>query len=100
MILSFLQSDLNSLSKDLDNDLKIITKEHFKNNFEMINKKLENFPYSYINPDNLNEEFLPPKKEFYNILTMEEIKDDEYKNVKLFYKKMKFKNLKEYLNVI
>ena len=41
--LAFLQSDLNSLSKDLDNDLKIITKEHFKNNFEMINKKLEIF---------------------------------------------------------
>ena len=53
--LSFLQSDLNSLSKDLDNDLKIITKEHFKNNFEMVNKKLENFPYSYLNTDNLNE---------------------------------------------
>ena len=95
--LSFLQSDLNSLSKDLDNDLKIITKEHFKNNFEMINKKLENFPYSYINPDNLNEEFLPEKEHFYNQLTMEEIKDDEYKNVKLFYKKMKFKNLRKYL---
>ena len=95
--LSFLQSDLNSLSKDLDDDLKIITKEHFKNNFEMINKKLENFPYSYINPNNLNEEFLPEKKEFYNILTMNEITNKEYKNVKLFYKKMKFKNLKEYL---
>ena len=95
--LSFLQSDLNSLSKDLDNDLKIITKEHFKNNFEMINKKLENFPYSYINPYNLNEEFLPPKKDFYNKLTMNEITNKEYKNVKLFYKKMKFKNLKEYL---
>ena len=95
--LSFLQSDLNSLSKDLDDDLKIITKEHFKNNFEMINKKLENFPYSYINPNNLNEEFLPPKKDFYNILTMNEITNKEYKNVKLFYKKMKFKNLKEYL---
>ena len=62
--LSFLQGDLNRLSKDLDEDLKIITKEHFKNNFEMINKKLENFPYSYINPDNLNEEFLPKKKIF------------------------------------
>ena len=84
---SFLQSDLNSLSKNLDDDLKIITKEHFKNNFEMINKKLENFPYSYINSDNLNEEFLPKKKEFYNILTMNEITNKEYKNVKLFYKK-------------
>ena len=95
--LSFLQSDLDSLSKDLDNDLKIITKEHFRNNFEMINKKLENFPYSYINPDNLNEKDLPEKKEFYNKLTMNEITNKEYKNVKLFYKKMKFKNLKEYL---
>ena len=95
--LSFLQGDLNSLSKDLDNDLKIITKEHFKNNFEMINKKLENFPYSYINPNNLNEKDLPEKKEFYNKLTMNEITNKEYKNVKLFYKKMKFKNLKEYL---
>ena len=63
----------------------------------MINKKLENFPYSYINPDNLNEEFLPPKKDFYNKLTMNEITNKEYKNVKLFYKKMKFKNLKEYI---
>ena len=38
--LSFLQGDLNRLSKDLDDNFKIITKEHFKNNFEMINKKL------------------------------------------------------------
>ena len=95
--LSFLQSDLNSLSKDLDNDLKIITKENFKNNFEMINKKLENFPYSYINPDTLNEKDLPCKKKFYNKLTMNEITNKEYENVELFYKKMKFKNLREYL---
>ena len=63
----------------------------------MINKKLENFPYSYLNPDNLNEKDLPEKKEFYIILTMNEITNKEYKNVKLFYKKMKFKNLKKYL---
>ena len=95
--LSFLQSDLNSLSKDLDNDLKIITKNHFKDKFELINKKMENFPYNYINPDNLNEKYLPSKKKFYNKLTMNEITDEEYENVKLFYKKMKFKNLREYL---
>ena len=95
--LEFLQSNLNSLSKDLDDNLKIITKEHFKNDFEMVNKKLENFPYSYINPDNLNEKDLPEKKEFYNILTMNEITNKEYENVKLFYKKMKFKCLREYL---
>ena len=95
--LSFLQSNLDTLSKDLDDNLKIVTKEHFKNNFEMINKKLENFPYSYINPDNLNEKYLPKKENFYNQLTMNDIQDDEYEKVKLFYKKMKFKNLREYL---
>ena len=90
--LSFLQSNLDSLSKDLDNDLKIITKQHL-----LINQKFKHFPYSYINKNNLDENELPEKKEFYNQLTMEEIKDEEYENVKLFYKNMKFKNLKEYL---
>ena len=95
--LSLLLGDLNRLSKDLDDDLKIITKEHFKNNFEMINKKLENFPYSHINPDNSNEEFLPKKKDFYNQLTMQKITNKEYEKGKLFYEKMKFKNTREYL---
>ena len=77
--LSFLQGDLNRLSKDLDDNFKIITKEHFKNNFEMINKKLENFPYSYLNPDNLNEKDLPEKKELYNILTIKKITNKKIK---------------------
>ena len=63
----------------------------------MVNKKLENFPYNYLNPNNLNEKDLPDKKHVYNQLTMKEIKNKEYTNVKLFYKNMKFKNLKEYL---
>ena len=95
--LSFLQSNLDSLSKDLDNDLKIITKNHFQDKFELVNKKLENFPYIYVNPDNLNEKNLPEKKYFNSILTMKDISDNEYDNVQLFYKNMKFKNIKEYL---
>ena len=63
----------------------------------MINKKLENFPYSYINPNNLDKKDIPEMKYFYNQLTMNEIKNKKYQNVKLFYKNMKFKNLKEYL---
>ena len=74
--LSFLQSNLDSLSKDLDDDLKIITKNHFQDKFELVNKKLENFPYMYVNPDNLNEENLPEKKYFDNILTMKNISDE------------------------
>ena len=71
--LAFLQSNLDSLSKDLDNDLKIVTKNHFKNKFDLINKKLENFPYSWINKDNLENKELPDKKHFYNMLTLKDI---------------------------
>ena len=77
--LSFLQSNLSLLSNDLENELKVVTKQHFKEKFEMVNKKLENFPYNYLNPNNLDEEILPEKKNFDNILTMKEITDKEYK---------------------
>ena len=50
-----------------------------------------------MNPENLNEKELPEMKEFDNILTMKKITKDEYKKVQNFYKNMKFKNLKEYL---
>ena len=95
--LSFLQGNLDNLSKDLDDDLKIVTKNEFKNDFKYVNKKLENFPYMYLNPENLNEKILPEMKEFDNILTMKKITKEEYKEVQNFYKNMKFKNLKEYL---
>ena len=95
--LSFLQSNLENLSKDLDDDLKIITKNHFQDIFEFVNKKLENFPYMYINPNNPNEKVLPEKKYFDNILTLKKITKKEYNKVKLLYKKMKFKNLRMYL---
>ena len=98
--LAFLPSNLNDLSNDLDNDLKIITKSHFQDKFEMVNKKLENFPYNYINPENLKNENLPDKKHFYNMLKLKDIDDKDYKKVKKFknfYKNMKFKNLREYL---
>ena len=84
--LAFLQSNLNDLSKDLNDDLKIITKNHFQNKFEMVNKKLENFPYQYVNKDNLGIEELPDKKHFYNMLTLKDIDDREYKLVKNFIK--------------
>ena len=95
--LSFLQSNLDSLSKDLDDGLKIVTKNHFQDKFELVNKKLENFSCMYVNPYNLTEKDLPEKKYFDNILTMKKISDKEYDNVKYFYEKMEFKNLREYL---
>ena len=35
------------------------------------------------------------KKYFNNILTMKDISGEEYNNVQSFYKKMKFKNIKD-----
>ena len=79
--LSFLQSNLNDLSAELDNDLKILTKQEFGDKFEFVNKKLENFPYSYLNPNTLHETNLPSKKHFYNKLTLKSISDKKYKKV-------------------
>ena len=95
--LSFLQGNLDSLSKELVDDFKSVTRNHFQDKFNMVNKKLGNFPYMYVNPDNLNEKILPEKKYFNNILTVRDISDEEYNNVQSFYKKMKFRNIKEYL---
>ena len=95
--LSFLQNSLDSLSKELDDDLKIITKNRFKEKFEMVNRKLENFPYNYLKTENLIEEKLPDKKGFYDMMKMSHIDENNYDKVKKIYKDMKFKNLKEYL---
>ena len=97
--LAFLQSNLDDLSKDLDDDLnlKTITKNNFQNKFEMINIKLENFPYNYVNKNNLENKELPDKKYFYNMLKLKDIDDKEYKKIKNFYKNMEFKNIREYL---
>ena len=95
--LSFLSGKLDELGKDLENDKKIQLKSHFKSKFKSINNKLPNFPYNYVKRDNLLEENIPDKPQFYDILTMKKITNKEYNDVKNFYNLMKFKNLKEYL---
>ena len=63
----------------------------------MVNKKLENFPYNYVNSETLKDKNIPDKKHFYNMLKLKDITDKEYKLVKKFYENMEFKNLREYL---
>ena len=82
--LAFLKSKLEDLSNDLDNDLKIITKNHFQDKFQMVDNKFENFPYNYVNKNNnvnKNKE-LSDKKYFYNMLKLKDIDNEEYKIVK------------------
>ena len=95
--ISFLQSNLDSLLKELDDNLKNVTKNHFEDKFEMVNKKFKNFSYDYLKTEKLLEENLLDKKEFYNKLTLSLISDKSYYTEEKFYKDMKFKNLKEYL---
>ena len=95
--LSFLQGKLKNLGVELGDEQIAELKKHFKKYFKYIKNKLLNFPYNYVRKDTLDEKNLPNKKEFYNILTMKDITDEEYKNIKEFYKQMKFKNIREYL---
>ena len=95
--LAFLQSKLEDLSGDLDNDVKLVTKNHFQDKIELVNKKLNNFLYSYVDKNNLENENLPDKKHFYNMLILKDITNEEYEIVKEFYKNMNFKNIREYI---
>ena len=94
---NMIMGSLNSLSTNLNNKYKYETKKEFKDNFEIINKKM-NFPYEWINENNLDNKDLPEIKDFYSILKLETISEEEYKQTKEIYNKLKFKNIKEYLD--
>ena len=72
-------------------------KKEFKDKFELINKKM-NFPYEWINEDNLNNKELPKIKDFYSSIKLETISEKEYKQTKEVYDKLEFENIKEYLD--
>ena len=94
---NMIMGSLNSLSTNLNNKYKYETKKEFKDNFEIINKKM-NFPYEWINENNLDNKDLPGIKDFYSSLKLETISEEEYNQTKEIYNKLKFKNIKEYLD--
>ena len=92
-----IMGSLNNLSSNLNNEYKYETKKEFKDNFEIVNKKM-NFPYEWINEDNLNNKKLPEIKDFYSSLKLESISEKECEQTKEIYNKLKFKKIKEYLD--
>ena len=72
-------------------------KIEFKDNFEIINKKM-NFAYEWINEDNFNNKELPGSNDFYSSLKLKSISKEEYEQTKEIYDKLEFKNIKEYLD--
>ena len=94
---NLIMGSLNNLSSNLNDKYKYETKKEFKDNFEIINKKM-NFPYEWLYEDILNNKELPGIKDFYSSLKLEIISEEEYNQIKEIYSKLNFKNIKEYFD--
>ena len=97
-ICNFIKGSLNDLSKNLNDKNKFIAKEHFKDNFELLNEKTC-FPYEFIRKENIYNEDLPSIENFYSSLKLDNISEKNYNKTLEIYKKLKCNNIKEYLDI-
>ena len=67
---NFIKVSLKDLSGNLNDENKFITKEHFKDNFELLNEKIC-FPYEFITKENIYNENLPSIENFYSSLKLD-----------------------------
>ena len=81
----FIKGSLNDLSKNLIDKNKLITKEHFKYNFELLNEKTC-FPYEIITKENIYNEDLPSIENFYSSLKLDGISKEDYNKTLEIYK--------------
>ena len=72
------------LSKNLNDTDKIITREHFSDNFELMKYKVC-FPYEFITKEKINNENLPSIENFYISLKLDNISEKDYdKTLEIF----------------
>ena len=76
-MLNFIKGSLNDLSKNSNDKNNIITKEHFKDNFEFLKYKAS-FPYEWITRENIYNKELPPIENFYSSLKLDNITKEEF----------------------
>ena len=95
---NFIKGSLNDLSKNLNDKNRFITKEHFKDNFELLKYKTC-FPYEFITKENTYNENLPPTENFYSSLKLDNITKEDYDKTSGIYKNLNCKNIKEYLDI-
>ena len=95
---NFIKGSLSELSKNLNDKKKIITKEHFSNNFELLKYKTC-FPYEWLTKENIYNENLPSIENFYSSLKLDNISEKDYNKTLEIYKKLNCKNIKEYLDI-
>ena len=97
-ICNFIQDSLSKLSENLLDKDKIITKKHFPHNFELLKEKAY-FPYEWPTKENIYDKQLPPIDKFYSSLKLQNISQKEYDNTIDIYKKLKCKNVEDYLEI-
>ena len=97
-IYNFIQGSLSKLSENLLDKDKIITKKHFPDNFEFLKEKAC-FPYEWLTKENLLDNHLPSIDKFYSSLKLQNISQKEYDKTIDIYKKLKCKNVKDYLEI-
>ena len=95
---NFIKGSLNDLSKNLNDKDKIITKEYFSDNFELMKYKAC-FPYEFITKENIYNENLPSIENFYSSLKLDNISEEDYNKILEIYKKLNCKNIKQYLDI-
>ena len=95
---NFIKGSLNDLSKNLNDKNKIVTREYFKDNFELMKYKVC-FPYEFITKENIYNEDLPPNENFYSSLKLDNISEEDYDKTLEIYKKLNCKNIKQYLDI-
>ena len=95
---NFIKGSLSELSKSLNDKDKIIIKEHFSDNFELLKYKTC-FPYEFLTKENIYNENLPSIENFYSSLKLDNISEEDYNKTLDIYKKLKCKNIKEYLDI-
>ena len=95
-ICNFLEGCLSDLSKNLLDKYKIITKKLFPNN---LLKEKTAFPYEWLIKENLLDKQLPSIDKFYSSLKLQNVSQKEYDKTLEIYKKLKCKNIKDYLEI-
>ena len=97
-ICNFIKGSLSELSKNLLDKDKIITKQHFPDNFELLKEKTC-FPYQWLTNENLLDKELPTINKFYSSLKLHNVTKEEYNKTLNIYKKLGCKNVKDYLEI-
>ena len=98
-ISNFIKGNLKlSLSVNLSDEYKIVTKRHFPNNFELLKQKTS-FPYEWVTKENIYDKQLPQIDKFYSSLKLQKITQKQYDKTIKICKELKCKNIKDYLEI-